>query len=33
VDEVFYKPPISGDNLFQLVNSLDDDYIDKITPS
>ncbi|KAL5239952.1 hypothetical protein ACI65C_007362 [Semiaphis heraclei] len=33
VDEVFYKPPISGDNLFQLVNSLDDDYISRITPS
>ncbi|XP_015367357.1 PREDICTED: putative fatty acyl-CoA reductase CG5065 [Diuraphis noxia] len=33
VDEVFYKPPISGDNLFQLVNCLDDDYISRITPS
>ncbi|XP_025194170.1 fatty acyl-CoA reductase wat-like [Melanaphis sacchari] len=33
VDEVFYKPPISGDNLLQLVNSLDDDYITRITPS
>ncbi|CAI6349494.1 unnamed protein product [Macrosiphum euphorbiae] len=33
VDEVFYKPPISGDNLFQLMNSLDDDYITRITPS
>jgi len=33
VDEMFYKPPISGDNLFQLVNCLDDDYIDRITPS
>ncbi|CAI6349030.1 unnamed protein product [Macrosiphum euphorbiae] len=33
VDEVFYEPPISGDNLFQLMNSLDDDYIARITPS
>ncbi|CAH1721740.1 fatty acyl-CoA reductase wat-like [Aphis gossypii] len=33
VDEVFYKPPISGDNLFQFVNSLDDDYIERVTPS
>ncbi|CAI6352248.1 unnamed protein product [Macrosiphum euphorbiae] len=33
VDEVFYKPPISGNNLFKVVESLDDDYIDKITPS
>lgn len=33
VDEMFYKPPISGDNLFQLVNSLDDDYIERVTPS
>ncbi|KAL4113616.1 hypothetical protein QTP88_017210 [Uroleucon formosanum] len=33
VDEVFYEPPISGDNLFQLMNSLDDDYISRITPS
>jgi len=33
VDEIFYKPPISGDNLLQLVNSLDDDYIERITPS
>ncbi|XP_025203933.1 fatty acyl-CoA reductase wat-like [Melanaphis sacchari] len=33
VDEVFYKPPITGEKLLQVVNSLDDDYIDKITPS
>lgn len=33
VDEIFYKTPISGDNLANLVNSLDDEYINKITPS
>lgn len=33
VDETFYKPPISGDKLSQLMDSLDDDYITRITPS
>lgn len=33
VDEIFYKPPITGDNLSKIVNSLDDDYITKITPA
>jgi len=33
VDEVFYKPPITGDKLLQVVNSLDDEYITRITPS
>ncbi|XP_022180348.1 fatty acyl-CoA reductase wat-like [Myzus persicae] len=33
VDEIFYKPPITGDKLLQVVNGLDDDYITRITPS
>lgn len=32
VDEIFYKTPITGDKLNQLVKSLDDDYINEITP-
>ncbi|VVC29133.1 Male sterility, NAD-binding,NAD(P)-binding domain,Fatty acyl-CoA reductase, C-terminal [Cinara cedri] len=33
IDEVFYKPPISADQLVQLIDILDDDYIRRITPS
>ncbi|XP_025409428.1 fatty acyl-CoA reductase wat-like [Sipha flava] len=33
VDEMFYPSPISGEKLSNLVNSLDDDYINRITPA
>ncbi|XP_066584285.1 fatty acyl-CoA reductase wat-like [Prorops nasuta] len=33
VDEKFYKPPITGDDIIKLVSSLEDDKIDAITPT
>lgn len=30
--EEFYRPPLAGDNLLSLVNSLDDATITEITP-
>jgi len=33
LDEIFYKPPITGEKLSQLVKSLDDEYITNITPA
>ncbi|XP_050422287.1 fatty acyl-CoA reductase wat-like isoform X2 [Adelges cooleyi] len=33
VDEVFYDLPISGDNLIQVVNNLNDEFINNVTPS
>ncbi|XP_050422291.1 fatty acyl-CoA reductase wat-like [Adelges cooleyi] len=32
VDEIFYDLPISGDDLMKVMDSLSDDYIDKVTP-
>jgi len=32
VDEIFYKPPISGNQLVKILDCLDDNYITKITP-
>ncbi|VVC29130.1 Male sterility, NAD-binding,NAD(P)-binding domain,Fatty acyl-CoA reductase, C-terminal [Cinara cedri] len=33
IDEVFYEPPLTGDQLVQIVNNLDDEYIKILTPS
>ncbi|RZC36696.1 fatty acyl-CoA reductase -like, partial [Asbolus verrucosus] len=32
IDEVFYEPPITGDKLLSLLDALEDDKLDKITP-
>ncbi|VVC29135.1 Hypothetical protein CINCED_3A018521 [Cinara cedri] len=33
VEEMFYKPPLSGDQIVKLVNILEDEQIERITPS
>lgn len=32
IEEVFYSPPITGNKLLSLLEALDDDKLDKITP-
>lgn len=33
VDEVFYKQPMTGEKLLKIVNALDDEHINQLTPS